>query len=268
MVMDTTRFQFQEAPPLLHRFTEPQVWRRMFGLREKDAQPKPERMISVIIPAHNEEGYIGLTLEALSHQTYHRFEIIVVANGCTDGTARVARDGCHRLIVLQRKGLGLARNAGARVSRGEILMFLDADTTLEPMGLKKIAERFLEGDAAATLAGRPDSRRFRYRILYSLKNVMHRSGIHAGSSGVIICWKATFLRVGGFDEGLEVRENSELIRRLKRFGRYKCLRDTVATTSMRRYERRGFGRVVWQWVKLWAESLFGDLHRRHYDTVR
>src|SRR3954451_10587829 len=74
----------------------------------------PTRMISVIIPAHNEEGYLEQTLEALKRQNYAWFEVIVVANGCTDRTADVARDRCQRLIVLSQKCLGVARNLGAR----------------------------------------------------------------------------------------------------------------------------------------------------------
>ncbi len=76
------------------------------------------------------------------------------------------------------------------------------------------------------------------------------------------------MRLGGFDENLEVCENSELMGRLKRFGRYKFLGDAVATTSMRRYERRGVGRMVWMWFRLWVESFFVDLHHRTYETVR
>jgi len=85
---------------------------------------------------------------------------------------------------------------------------------------------------------------------------------------VILCWREHFFEVGGFDERLEVRENSELIKRLQRFGRYRYFSDITATTSMRRYEQRGVGRVAWLWFKLWLESFLGDLHHRQYETVR
>jgi glycosyltransferase involved in cell wall biosynthesis len=228
---------------------------------------KVTRMISVIIPAHNEERYLDRTLDALRRQNYKWFEVIVVANGCTDNTAEVARGQCHRLIVLSEKSLGVARNLGARMARGELLVFLDADTTLEPMALRKIAEDFTVGHAAGTLIGKPDSDRILYRLFYFLKNSIHWAR-HNGSSGVIICWKKHFERIGGFDERLEVRENSHLIGRLKKFGSYKLVSEVTAITSMRRYEQRGFCRIAWLWVKLWAQSLFGDLHRRHYETVR
>ena len=65
-----------------------------------------------------------------------------------------------------------------------------------------------------------------------------------------------------------MRENSDLIWRLKDFGAYKYIGEVAATTSMRRYEQYGFGRIFWLWIKVWFQTLFGDLHRRSYETVR
>ena len=231
-------------------------------------KPSASPLISIIIPAHNEEAYLQDTLAALRKQKYPRHEIIVVANGCTDRTEEVARHRCHRLVVLSQKCLGVARNLGARMARGDLLIFLDADTHLAPGTLRAVAKQFTRRHAAATLRGKPDSGKLAYRLIYALKNFSHRFRLHSGSSGVIICWKEHFVRLGGFDEGLEVRENSDLIRRLKQFGSYKCISDVTATTSMRRYERRGVGRIVWLWTKLWFQSLFSDLHHRKYETVR
>lgn len=228
----------------------------------------PVRMISVVIPAHNEEKYLARTLDALRGQNYGWFEVIVVANGCTDRTREVARGKCQRLIVLSQKSLGVARNLGARMARGELLLFLDADTILEPMALRVIAQRFTPADAAGTIRGTPDCPKLPYRLIYCLKNFVHRSSIHPGSSGVILCWKDQFVRVGGFDEGLEVRENSELVKRLLRLGRYKYIGAVSATTSMRRYDQCGVHRVVWLWCRLWFESLLCDLHQRRYEPIR
>jgi glycosyltransferase involved in cell wall biosynthesis len=225
-------------------------------------------MISVIIPAHNEADYLPATLEALKRQNHGNFEVIVVANGCSDRTADTARGKCHRLVVLSEKNLGVARNLGARLARGEILLFLDADTTLEPMALRRITHSFSKKCAAGTLMGRPDNDRFNYRLVYFIKNLIHRFSVHPGSSGVILCWKQDFFEIGGFDEGLEVRENSHLIKRLLRFGKYQYIGDVAATTSMRRYEYCGLQRMIWLWLKLWVQSFFGDLHKQRYDTVR
>ena len=191
-----------------------------------------------------------------------------MANGCTDRTAEIARGRCGRLIVLSQKSLGVARNLGARMARGELLVFLDADTHLEPMALRGIVEEFTQACSGGTIRGCPDSNRPLHHALYGLKNFVHRCSLHPGTSGVILCWKKQFLEVGGFDEGLEVRENSELMRRLARFGRYKYIGEVAATTSMRRYEQRGFGRVALLWIRLWLRSIFGDLHNRTYEPVR
>jgi glycosyltransferase involved in cell wall biosynthesis len=226
------------------------------------------RLISVIIPAHNEEAYLEKTLTALRNQDYTAVEIIVVANGCSDRTAEVARGRCHRLIILSQKSLGVARNLGARMAQGELLIFLDADTLLEPDGLSVISSQFTRGVAAGTVKGEPDSRRWPYRLIYFLKNFIHWSGLHSGSSGVIVCWRDDFVQLGGFDEALEVRENSELMRRLSRFGKYRYIGSTRAITSMRRYERRGVLRMCWLWTRLWAQSFFSDLRNRKYEIVR
>ncbi|HPU56948.1 MAG TPA: glycosyltransferase, partial [Verrucomicrobiota bacterium] len=188
--------------------------------------------------------------------------------GCTDNTAEVARRHCDRLVMVSHKGLSMSRNLGARMAKGELLIFLDADTILRRNALRTIAERFTRDCAAGTVRGQPDRKKFAYRLIYFLKNFTHRFHIHGGSAGVIICWKDHFIRTGGFNESLEVSENSDLIKRLGRFGRYRYIGDTCATTSMRRYERRGVWRMAWLWTRLWFESWFRDLRHRTYETVR
>src|SRR5262245_28023753 len=217
------------ARPALAQLEEPLrlvVSRRPAG-RALKRQAAPT--VSVIIPAHNEEAYLRQTLDALNRQDYPKTEIIVVANGCSDNTAAVARNHCHRLITLSAKGLCVARNLGARVARGELLVFLDADTMLERDAVSVIVAQFSRKHAAGALKTLPDRNRLAYQMLYSIKNFLHRWSLYEGSAGVIICWKDHFEATGGFDEGLQVRENSELIRKLKVFGKYKCISQSSAT---------------------------------------
>ncbi len=225
-------------------------------------------LISVVIPAHNEEKYLAETLEALQRQTYPYFEVLVVANGCTDRTVEVAQDKCDRLIVFPERDLGKARNSGAAKARGDLLVFLDADTRLEARALQVIAERFTPACSSATIKGRPDNPRLSYSVFYAFKNLLHRSGLHCGSSGVISCWRDQFKECGGFDPRLQVRENSELICRLRQFGPYRFIGDALAVTSMRRYEKTGIARGAWQWTKIWLQSVFSDLHEKTYEAIR
>lgn len=222
-------------------------------------------MISVIIPARNEEELLPATLRALKAQNYPNFEVIVVANGCTDRTPEVATEGGARVFVLGARGLGAARNLGGREARGELLLFLDADTILEQDALAKIAKSFSRRYSCGTIRGEPDSGKFAHKLIYFVKNFIHQAHIHTGSSGVILCWKDHFINVGGFDEALYLRENSHLMKRLLRFGRYHYIGNTPAITSMRRYEARGTGEMVRMWLKVWWLSIVSDIRNETYE---
>src|SRR5687768_1079452 len=160
------------------------------GSRKKATAPP---LISIIIPAHNEQDYIRQTLEAARRQTFRNFELIVVCNGCCDRTAQVAREFCDQLIVMPERGLSRARNLGGQAARGKILVFLDADTLLERHALETIVREFTPDYAAGTLKGCPDIARPCYQLMYLLKNSQHRFRLHEGSSGVILCWKEHFI---------------------------------------------------------------------------
>ena len=223
--------------------------------------------ISVIIPAHNEEKFLARTLTALARQTYPSFETIVVANGCSDGTEAVAQGKCDQLYSLEERSLGRARNLGAQKARGQILLFLDADTLLPPDALKFVARQFTRRYSTGTLKGLPDKRRIAYRLIYACKNFLHRFKLHHGSSGVILVWRDWFLQAGGFDENLYLRENSALMKRLRRFGKYKYISCVPAVTSMRRYDQKGVPEMVWLWLKVWYLSNFSDLSNRTYELM-
>jgi glycosyltransferase involved in cell wall biosynthesis len=229
------------------------------------APPKP--LISVIIPAHNEEEFLPATLEALRKQTYPHFEIIVVTNGCTDHTAQAVLGKCDRLFELEERGLGPARNLGAAKARGNLLLFLDADTFLEPTALAVIARKFKRHHSAGTLRGVPDEEKTAYKVIYFLKNFVHKTRAHHGSSGVILCWKDHFDAVGGFDNELYLRENSDLMKKLRQFGSYKYIRHTPAITSMRRYEKMGTTEMILLWLKVWVLSNFSDIRNRTYEGM-
>ena len=233
---------------------------------EKKAVAPP--LISIIIPAHNEEDYIRRTLEAARHQTFRNCELIVVCNGCSDRTAQVARELCDQLIVMPERGLSRARNLGGQAARGKILIFLDADTLLERHALETIAREFTPDYAAGTLKGCPDIARPCYHLMYFIKNSQHRFRLHEGSSGIILCWKEHFIATGGFDEALHVTENSDLIRKLRFFGKYAFIDKTAVTTSMRRYETTGFVKMFCVWIKLWAQSFVTDLRHQKYAAIR
>lgn len=95
--------------------------------------PSPaDELISVIVPAHNVERFVGHTLRSVLHQTHRALEVIVVDDGSTDDTAAVvasvaAQDARVRLIRSRNVGVSAARNLAIAQSRGELIAPLDAD---------------------------------------------------------------------------------------------------------------------------------------------
>src|SRR5438045_416977 len=93
-------------------------------------------MLSFIVPAYNEEFELARSLAAIrtaAEATGEEYEIIVVDDGSTDGTAEIARRSGVTLIQIQRRQIAAARNAGAEIARGRILFFVDADTQIFPV---------------------------------------------------------------------------------------------------------------------------------------
>src|SRR5919107_192619 len=94
-------------------------------------------LVSVVIPCYNQAHFLSEAIESVLAQTYPYFEIIVVDDGSTDNTSEVAgRYSGVRCIRQDNQGLSGARNSGLRHSKGEYLVFLDADDRLLPQALE------------------------------------------------------------------------------------------------------------------------------------
>ena len=205
-------------------------------------------MISVVVPAHQEEAYVGRTVAGLRAAT--AFEVVVVANGCTDRTADVARARGVRVIETPRAGVSRARNLGARAAGGDVLLFLDADTLLAPGALDAIASAVPARADYGTCRIRPDRATVRGVITATLLAWGHR--IAGTSLGVLFCTRTLFERAGGFDERLVAGEDNELNARLRRLGGRRVYLGRVnAYTSMRRFERLGYARTHVEWLRGW-----------------
>jgi glycosyltransferase involved in cell wall biosynthesis len=109
--------------------------------------------VSVIIPAINEESSIGLVLNALPKESLH--EIIVVDNGSTDATARVARKCGARVVEEKRKGYGSACLKGiSELNAPDIVVFLDGDFSDFPEEITRLVEPIVSGEQDFVLGSR------------------------------------------------------------------------------------------------------------------
>jgi len=201
-------------------------------------------MISLIIPAYNEEKYILSTLASISKQSYKDVEIILVSDASTDATVRLASPSVDTLLEMKsRKGPAFARNLGARVSKGEVLVFLDADTQLSPGVLSLIAEKTSD-HMVGSCKIRPDSSRLKHRFFWSIKNIFCQTfGV---SNGIIFCTRKTFFAFDMFP--LMKGEDGSFIRKVRREGKYLVL-NAYVISSVRRYEQKGYFAIWWFWLK-------------------
>lgn len=209
---------------------------------------------SVIIPAHNEAGYIEKTLKSISHSDV---EVIVVCNGCTDNTWLVARKFTKNVFVLDEANVSKARNLGASKASADRLVFLDADISVAPDLLDKIINA--EYNVGTSLV-RADSDNILYKAVMFGKGYAHWFGC---CTGLIFCDKDLFYKAGGFDESLRAGEDGKLLRTAKRIGKYGVVGGHVFN-NMRRYEKLGMTKICWYWIR---HYLFGG-DKKKYEVVR
>ncbi len=211
--------------------------------------------LSIIMPVLDEEARIAATLRELAALRRHGAEVIVVDGGSRDRTIELARPLCDRLIRAPR-GRAAQMNAGASAARGDVLLFLHADTRL-PADADRL---ILDGLAASGHAwGRFDVRIEGAHPLFPLiaatMNLRSRlTGIATGDQAIFV-EKTAFAAIGGFPD-IALMEDIVLSRRLKRLGRPLCLRARV-WTSGRRWEQHGVVRTILTMWRLRLAFFFG-----------
>ena len=199
-------------------------------------------MLSIIIPALNEADGIAAALSALAPLRARGAEVIVADGGSRDGTAERAAPYVDAVIVASR-GRAAQMNAGAACARGEILLFLHADTLLPDAADALIIEGLQRarrdwGRFDVTIAGRHPL----LRVVERLMNLRSRlTGIATGYQAIFVT-KSLFTAAGGYPE-IALMEDVALCGRLKRFGPPLCLKHRL-TTSGRRWEERGVLRTI------------------------
>jgi rSAM/selenodomain-associated transferase 2 len=212
-------------------------------------------MLSIITPVLNEEAGIAATLQALLRLRARGAEVIVVDGGSGDRTVALARPLCDRLIAAPR-GRAAQMNAGAGAARGDVLLFLHADTRLPEDADRLI----LDGLAARGCAwGRFDvqieGRHPLFPVIAAMMNLRSRlTGIATGDQAMFV-ERSAFAAIGGFPD-IALMEDIELSRRLKRLGRPSCLKPRVKTSG-RRWEKHGVMRTVLTMWRLRLAFFFG-----------
>jgi glycosyltransferase involved in cell wall biosynthesis len=179
-------------------------------------------MISIIIPALNEERVIGKCLDALTRITYRRdkIEVIVVDNGSCDSTIAIARSYTDVLpiIVVEQTDMHISamRNAGARLANGSVLAFLDADCLAPEQWLEPVSG--LLRDESAGVVGAyytiPEQSSWVGKAWCGGEQVEKTGAVGFIPAGTMFVSTATFKRLGGFDETIQTNEDYEFCQRV------------------------------------------------------
>lgn len=201
---------------------------------------------SVIIPARDEERFIGLCLQSIRVAAAgyeNELDVIVVLNRCSDRTEKIAHSFGARTIRENARNLAKIRNAGASVATGRILVTIDADSTMSQGTLVAIDRALSSG---TTVGGgtliRPDRKSAGIQatlLLFTLFTM-----IFGLSGGLFWCLREDFEAIEGFNANLVSAEDVDFAKRLKAYGKrvgrpFSTLRGAHIVSSCRKFDAFG-----------------------------
>lgn len=213
---------------------------------------------SIIVPALNEEKRIRQCLDSIKGQkTSRTWELIVSDSGSTDRTVEIAREYTAKVRECTERGTARARNEGARLAEGDILIFIDSDTILLPGYLETIGKAFENKDLIACSCAFKFTRRspkllfaeYVTNSYYTLRSVLRGATL----PGFNVCIRRdVFEKLGGFR--LCHLEDLDMSIKLRRIGRTRYIARRKTVTSSRRLEKDGLYGTLKYYMDLFEQT--------------
>lgn len=241
-------------------------------------------MISFIIPTLKEEKVLEKLLKNLKEITVCDYEIIVSDGGSKDNTLAIAKKYADKVVenqTGQRQTIASGRNAGAKVARGEFLVFFDADVYIpEPNKFfARALKDFADNQKLLGLSGWvrvfPEMETwadfFGYVIVSDWMFYLQNNIFHIGSTcGEFQMIKTdTFKKLGGFKEYLTVSEDKDLFYRISKYGRTKTNPKLLLYHTGRRPHQIGWPKLLWQWARdSFHAAVFDKAHSDEWKVIR
>lgn len=236
--------------------------------------------VSVVIPAFNEEKYIGETLFSLlksEQQTRINYEVILVDNNSSDQTSKVAakfKDGMNLKVIYEKKqGRGAARARGFKAASAEIILSADADTILYKGWVDKLTNTIKNDDVVAvtTSCKIVDSNPIKnalFNFTQPVLMVLHRIifghyWLSGFSFGIL---KSVYQKSGGFDTLLQAQEDLDLSFRVSKLGKIKFLNKPVIFSN-RRF-KKGLLMGFSEYLKTFTEAFILNRKNIYLDNPR
>ena len=186
---------------------------------------------SIIAPAYNEEQYLPRLLDSIevARANYsggrNAIEVIVADNDSTDRTAEIAAARGARVVRVEKRRIGAARNGGGRAARGEILCFIDGDSAIHPQTFDAIDRAIASGRYVGGSTGlKLERKSLGLLVTYCLAAPV--AFITRMDSGVVFCRREDFEVVGGYDDNRLYAEDLVFLMALRRLGQSRHQRLT------------------------------------------
>jgi glycosyltransferase involved in cell wall biosynthesis len=191
-------------------------------------------MISFIIPAHNEELWLGKCLGSIRTAMAtlaEPYEVIVVDDASTDATHQIAEQMGTRTIRVEHRKISAVRNSGAHAALGEMFIFVDADTQVNQHAVRAAFLALRSGAAGGACVFEFDG------VVPLWGRIIHRFGVTMGrllrlaGGCFLFCTREAYAAIGGFSEDFRAGEDLAFVLALKKVGRFVVPKPTVVTSG-------------------------------------
>lgn len=216
--------------------------------------------ISIIVSAHNEEDYIQNTLKHIQKSKYPNSELIVICDACSDNTHKISKKFTDKVFDVSFKNVSKVRNFGAKKSKGNILIFFDADTIPSKNYFVSIIDIISNGFDFGCAKNISETKTFRGKFVTWIINRFNRKNKTVG--GNCFVRKEFFNKINGFDDSLIKGEDSDFGDRLREKGaKYVFLQNSNLIPSERKFLKYGYFNYF---SNLFKESLLYVLNKNKY----